>query len=107
MAASRARSSTAISDQYGYFSILPISATESEASYVLDGLFDHEIALDIQEHFTDTRGASDHVFGHFALTGRRFAPRLRNLKDRKLHTFEKRAPILRSTNILACRSTPA
>jgi TnpA family transposase len=78
-----------LSDQYGYFSILPISATESEAPYVLDGLFDHETALDVQEHFTDTGGASDHVFGLVALTGRRFAPRLRNLKDRKLHTFEK------------------
>jgi TnpA family transposase len=78
-----------LSDQYGYFSILPISATESEAPYVLDGLFDHETELDIQEHFTDTGGASDHVFGLFALTGRRFAPRLRNLKDRRLHTFEK------------------
>jgi TnpA family transposase len=78
-----------LSDQYGYFSILPISATESEAPYVLDGLFDHETSFDIQEHFTDTGGASDHVFGLFALTGRRFAPRLRNLKDRKLHTFEK------------------
>jgi TnpA family transposase len=77
-----------LSDQYGYFSILPISATESEAPYVLDGLFDHETELDIQEHFTDTGGASDHVFGLFALTGRRFAPRLRNLKDRRLHTFE-------------------
>jgi TnpA family transposase len=47
-----------LSDQYGYFSILPISATESEAPYVLDGLFDHETVLDIQEHFTDTGGAS-------------------------------------------------
>jgi TnpA family transposase len=28
-----------LSDQYGYFSILPISATESEAPYVMDGLF--------------------------------------------------------------------
>ena len=31
-----------LSDQYGYFSILPISPTESEAAYVLDGLFDQE-----------------------------------------------------------------
>lgn len=38
---------------------------------------------------TDTGGASDHVFGLFALIGKRFAPRLRNLKDRKFHTFEK------------------
>lgn len=56
---------------------------------MLDGLFDQDTVLDIQEHFTDTGGASDHIFGLFALIGKRFAPRLRNLKDRKLHTFEK------------------
>ncbi|WP_142627800.1 Tn3 family transposase, partial [Rhizobium sp. P007] len=43
----------------------------------------------IQEHFTDTGGASDHIFGLFALIGKRFSPRLRNLKDRKFHTFER------------------
>ena len=78
-----------LSDQYGYFGILPISPTESEAAYVLDGLFDHDTILDIEEHFTDTGGASDHVFALFALIGKRFAPRLRNLKDRKLHPLEK------------------
>lgn len=78
-----------LSDQYGYFSILPISPTESEAAFVLDGLFDHDTILHIEEHFTDTGGASDHVFALFALIGKRFAPRLRNLKDRKFHTFEK------------------
>jgi len=78
-----------LSDQYGYFSVLPISPTESEATYVLDGLFDHDTILEIEEHFTDTGGASDHVFALFALIGKRFAPRLRNLKDRKFHTFEK------------------
>ena len=78
-----------LSDQYGYFSILPISPSESEAPYVLDGLFDDELKLDIDEHYTDTGGSSDHVFGLFALLGRRFAPRLRNLKDRKFHAFEK------------------
>ncbi len=66
-----------------------ISPSESEAPYVLDGLFDHESKLDIDEHYTDTGGSSDHVFGLFALLGRRFAPRLRNLKDRKFPTFEK------------------
>lgn len=78
-----------LSDQYGYFGILPISPTESEAVYVLDGLFDHDTVLEIEEHFTDTGGASDHVFAIFALIGKRFAPRLRNIKDRKFHTFEK------------------
>ncbi|MFT2215515.1 Tn3 family transposase, partial [Rhizobium giardinii] len=78
-----------LSDQYGYFSILPISPTESEAVYVLDGLFDHDTILEIEELFTDTGGASDHVFALFALIGKRFAPRLRNIKDRKFHIFEK------------------
>jgi TnpA family transposase len=78
-----------LSDQYGYFSILPISPSESEAPYVLDGLFDHESKLDIDEHYTDPGGSSDHVFGLFALLGRRFAPRLRNLKDRNFHTIER------------------
>lgn len=78
-----------LSDQYGYYSILPISPTESEAVYVLDGLFDHDTILEIEELFTDTGGASDHVFALFSLIGKRFAPRLRNIKDRKFHTFEK------------------
>jgi TnpA family transposase len=56
---------------------------------VLDGLFDSDTVLEIEELFTDTGGASDHVFALFCLIGKRFAPRLRNIKDRKLHTFEK------------------
>ncbi|WP_286829265.1 MULTISPECIES: Tn3 family transposase [Kordiimonas] len=77
-----------LSDQYGYYSILPISPAESEAPYVLDGLLDHETNLQIGEHYTDTGGASDHVFGLFCLLGKRFAPRLRDLKGRKFHTIE-------------------
>ncbi|MEI9981797.1 MAG: Tn3 family transposase [Aliidongia sp.] len=59
-----------LSDQYGYYSALPLSPSESEAPYVLDGILDHETVLDIQEHFTDTGGSSDHVFGLFALIGK-------------------------------------
>ena len=47
-----------LSDQYGYYSILPISPTESEVVYVLDSLFDHGTILEIEELFTDTGGAS-------------------------------------------------
>ncbi len=76
-----------LSDQYGYFSNLPISPSESEAPYVLDGLLNHETSLDISEHFAGTGGSTDHVFALFALLGKRFAPRLRNLKHKSLHTF--------------------
>ncbi|MBR0891115.1 Tn3 family transposase [Bradyrhizobium diazoefficiens] len=40
--------------------MLPISPTESEAAYVLDGLFDQDTILDIQEHFTDRLDWVDH-----------------------------------------------
>ncbi|HEY9345196.1 MAG TPA: Tn3 family transposase, partial [Inquilinus sp.] len=78
-----------LSDQYGYYSALPLSPSESEAPYVLDGILDHETVLDIEEHFTDTGGSSDHVFGLFVLIGRRFAPRLRDLKGRQFHPLGK------------------
>lgn len=42
-----------LSDHYGYYSILPISPTESEAVYVLDGLFGNDTILEIEELFTD------------------------------------------------------
>ena len=43
----------------------------------------------ITEHYTDTAGATDHVFGLCHLLGYRFAPRIKDLKDRKLYTVEK------------------
>jgi TnpA family transposase len=79
---------TWISDQYGHFHILPMGATEDEAVYVLDGLYGHESRIDIDEHYVDTGGASDHVFSLFTLGGKRVAPRLRDLKDWRLHSFE-------------------
>ena len=79
---------TWVSDQYGHFHILPMGATEDEAVYVLDGLYGHVSKIDIDEHYVDTGGASDHIFSLFALAGKRIAPRLRDLKDRRLHCFE-------------------
>lgn len=89
---------THVSDQYGPFHTKVISATASEAPHVLDGLLNHEhrTELGIREHYTDTAGATDHVFGLCHLLGFRFAPRIKDLKDRKLYTMEKPAayPVL-------------
>ncbi|WP_215765497.1 Tn3 family transposase, partial [Gluconobacter sp. P1D12_c] len=52
---------THISDQYDPFSTRVIAATAGEAPYVLDGLLYHANGLSIEEHYTDTGGASDHV----------------------------------------------
>jgi TnpA family transposase len=70
---------THLSDQHGPYSIRVMSATHHEAPYVLDGLLHHGTMLKIDTHYTDTGGASDHVFILCALLGFRFCPRLRDL----------------------------
>jgi TnpA family transposase len=78
---------THISDQFGPYHTKVIAATASEAPHVLDGLLSPLSSLRIEEHYADTGGATDHVFGLCHLFGFRFAPRLRDIKDRKLYLF--------------------
>jgi TnpA family transposase len=82
---------THVSGQYGPFHTKVLAATMSEAPYVLDGLHQHahQTDLRIAEHYTDTAGATDHVFGLCHLLDFRFAPRIKDLKDRKLYAIEK------------------
>jgi len=80
---------THISDQYAPFYSKVINTTVRDATYVLDGLLYHESDLDIEEHHTDTEGFTDQIFGATHLTGYRFAPRIRNIKDIKVFTIEK------------------
>jgi TnpA family transposase len=80
---------THLSDQYGPFHGKIISATMGEAPHVLDGLLHHRTTLAIKEHFTDTGGASDHVFALCHLLGFRFVPRLRDFQDYRLGIVEK------------------
>lgn len=75
---------THISDRFAPFYTKVIAANASEAAHVLDGLMHHETSLAIREHYTDTGGVADHVFGLCHLLGFRFAPRIRDLADRKL-----------------------
>lgn len=80
---------THISDQYAPFHSKLINATVRDATHVLDGLLYHESDLQIEEHYTDTAGFTDHVFGLCHLLGFRFAPRIRNVRDTKLFSIEK------------------
>ncbi|EKU73256.1 hypothetical protein HMPREF9718_04619 [Sphingobium yanoikuyae ATCC 51230] len=87
---------THVSDQYDPFGSRVIAATAGEAPYVLDGLLYHHTGLSIEEHYTDTGGASDHVFGLMPFFGYRFAPRLRDIKERRLHLLpgQEAGPLL-------------
>jgi len=81
---------THVSDRYAPFHSKVIAANASEAAHVLDGLMHHESSIDIREHYTDTAGAIDHVFGLCQLLGFLFAPRIRDLADRRLYVVGAR-----------------
>jgi hypothetical protein len=76
---------THLSDQFGPYYTKVIAATASEAPHVLDGLLYHQTGLQIEEHYTDTGGATDHVFGLCHLFGFRCAAHPR---------FKRSPPIL-------------
>jgi TnpA family transposase len=69
-----------------------IAATANEAPHVLDGLLYHQSSLVINEHYTDTGGFSDHVFAMCRLLGFRFAPRIRDLKEKRLYLLPGMPP---------------
>ncbi len=65
---------------------------------MLDGLLYHESELRIEEHYTDTAGFTDHVFALTHLLGFRFAPRIRDLNDKRLFVS---ASILKDLPVLS------
>lgn len=56
---------------------------------MIDGLLYHQLDLDVHEHYTDTGGYSEHVFTMCHFLGFRFAPRIRQFKDKRLYAFDK------------------
>jgi TnpA family transposase len=80
---------THLSDRYGPFYTKLIAATASEALYVLDALLYHQSDVTTRRHHTDGGGESDHVFALCGLLGFLFAPRIPDLKHRRLYCFGK------------------
>jgi TnpA family transposase len=78
-----------VSDQFSSFYTKVINTNARDAAHVIDGLLHHETDLVIEEHYTDTAGYTDQVFGLTHILGFRFAPRLRDLSDSKLYTIGK------------------
>ena len=59
--------------------------------HVLDALLYHQSDVCTLRHHTDGGGDSDHVFALCALLGFKFSPRIPDLKNRRLYSFEKAA----------------
>lgn len=80
---------THLSDQHSVFSTQVISCTPREALYVLDGLLENDTILRHREHYTDTHGFTEQLFGLCYLLGFQFAPRFKDLADQRLYKFDK------------------
>lgn len=78
-----------ISDQYSAFYTKIINTNSRDALHVLDGLLYHDTELNICEHYTDTAGYTDQVFGLSHLLGFKFEPRIRDISDLILYKFDK------------------
>jgi TnpA family transposase len=60
---------THVSDQFSAFSTCAISCSPREAIYVLDGLLENDTLLRPREHYTDTHGFTEQLFGLCDLLG--------------------------------------
>ena len=80
---------THLSDRYAPFHTKVIAATASEALHVLDGLLYHQSEVIVRRHHTDGGGDAEHVFALLAPLGFQFAPRIPDLKSRRLYSFAK------------------
>lgn len=78
-----------VSDQYSSFYTKVINTNARDAVHVIDGLLYHETELHIDEHYTDTAGYTDQIFGLSHLLGFRFAPRIRDISELTLYSFNK------------------
>lgn len=77
-----------VADNYAPFYMVPIECTDRDAAYVLDGLLYNESDLALEEHYTDTHGYTEINFAAFAMLGRRFAPRIRNLPKQRIYCLD-------------------
>src|ERR1700687_6113704 len=82
---------THLSDRYAPFHTKVIAATASEAAHVLDGLLYHQSEVAARRPHTACGGDADQCFALCSLLGFQFAPRIPDLKSRRLYSFGKAA----------------
>lgn len=70
-----------------YIDVIRCDIRESAA--VLDAALHHETELPLKEHFTDTHGYTELMFGLFELESRTFSPRIRDLPSQVLYPMTR------------------
>lgn len=89
-----------VSDKFSTFYTKVISTNARDAVHVIDGLLYHETDLNIEEHYTDTAGYTDQVFGLSHLMGFKFAPRIRDISELKLYKMDSSGSFPKVESIL-------
>lgn len=77
-----------IADNYAPFYSTPIECTDRDAAFVLDGLLYNESDLELEVHYTDTHGYTEINIAAFAMLGRRFCPRIRDIKKQRIYRID-------------------
>jgi TnpA family transposase len=80
---------TFVADNYAPFYNLVKEATDRDSSKVLDGHLYNVSDLDIEEHYTDTHGYDEVNFAAFAMLGKAFNPRIKNIKTQWLYKIDE------------------
>lgn len=80
---------TTLGDQLVPFHGTVIGSPAHEAAYALDGLFHHVLPIRPTRHTADTGGYTDIVFGLCTLLGVYFAPRIKDLRDKRLFFLDR------------------
>lgn len=89
-----------VSDKCSTFYTKIISTNARDAVHVIDGLLYHETDLNIEEHYTDTAGYTDQVFGLSHMLGFKFAPRIRDISELKLYKMDSNGSFPKVESIL-------
>ena len=76
---------THFSEQFSPLHTKVIAATANEAPHVLPRLLYHRSSLVVNGRYTNTGSFSHHVFAMCGLLGFLFAPRIRDLRDKRLY----------------------
>jgi TnpA family transposase len=82
---------TWIADTHTSFHQTLIPGTQRDSLYTLDGLMANQTSIRPETVSTDTAGASEIVFALAWILGYRYAPRLRDLADRRLWRIDPTA----------------
>ncbi len=85
-----------------------ISASEREATYVLDGLLHNDLYWEEDKewlHHTDTHGQSEVMFAATNLLGISLAPRIKDLKKKTLYGFKRPSEYKNQDYIFTPRQT--